>query len=214
MTIKLALADDHNAMRGGLGHALETAGPFKVIMHAENGLELLDQLSATGNHPHVCLLDLKMPVMDGFETLKAIRKKYPDIRVLVYSMFLEEYNILRIYKYGAQGAFSKEHGLIELMTAINEVLNEDHYIPPEVPKTTAEKIRKHQISIPKITPRELEFLKLYCDGLPYKEIAEKMNISVKTVDTYREHISEKFGISSRIGLLLFILKTGIVGWNI
>jgi DNA-binding NarL/FixJ family response regulator len=118
--------------------------------------------------------------------------------------------MLRSYKLGAQGTLSKEYASDTLKDALDEVMRGNYYIPPSVPKNVLRAIENHSIIIPSLTEREKEFLKLYCSGLSYGAIAERMSISEKTADNHREHICTKLGIRGTIGLTLFAIKTGLI----
>ncbi len=214
MPITLALADDHIGLRESLAQSLETHGIFKVIIHANNGRDLLTQLERATLLPDICVIELKMEYLDGIETLKLIRHQYPNQKVFIYSTYLEDYNFRRVYKFGANGAISKMQDLLKITEALKTTHVKGLFIPPNTKPILADAIKKHKITLPKITSREIEFLRYYCDGLSNKEIADHMCVSVKTIDSYRNQICRKLAISSRNGLLMFALKTGIAGWKI
>lgn len=214
MPITIAFADDHPSLRAALAESLEAHGSFKALVQKNNGAELIDWMKTSNVLPDICILDLSMPQLDGVETLKIIRRDYPTVKVLIFSMYLEEFNLLRVYKHGAAGAFSKDMDLEDLVDALLEVAQKGWYIPKNISETVLAAIKDHRIILPRISKRETEFLRLYCDGLSYKQIADIMGVTVKTIDCYREHLTEKLGIKGRIGLLLFALKTGIIGWKI
>src|SRR5690606_36437593 len=112
------------------------------------------------------------------------------------------------------GAISKQEDFPELINAIDVIHRDGLYIPLTIAPELARAIRNQKIILPKISAREIEFLRLYCGGLSQRDIGTTMNVSIKTVDTYRDRICQKLGISTRNGLFLFALKTGIAGWNI
>lgn len=213
MLYTLALADDHKGLREMMAEGLEKYGRFKIEIQAGNGEELIESLERGRELPDVCIVDLKMPRMDGFETIRHVRPKYPHLKILVYSMFIEHYNILKVYKLGANGIFSKDLGLTELINAINQIVEEGLYIPPEIEPAVALAIKKHQISLPKLTEREIEFVRHCCEELTFQEIAQQMNITIKTVNRYKENVCEKLSIKSRTGIILFAMNTGLVSWK-
>jgi len=214
MPINLALADDHSALRMCLASCLEMHISFKTIIQATDGAHLIDQFRTAETLPDICLLDLNMPVLDGFETLKIITAEFPDVKVVIYSTFLEEFNLLRAYKEGACAALSKSCELTELFDALKQVHTNGIYIPKGISRDLESAIRKHNIVLPKISYREDEFLRHYCNGLSYKEISHKMGITIRTAECYKDNLTQKLGIQNRIGLLLFALRTGISGWKI
>ena len=213
MPITIAIADDHPMMRQGMIEFFGKLPEFQLIFQAPNGKVLLDELNTRKTLPDICVLDLQMPVMNGFETLEVLRKEYPGIKVLIYSMHLESYNLQRIYKFGANGGFSKDEGILALGNALTKVYHEGLYIPDNIDDSISEAIKNHRTLIPNLTPREIEFVKLCCEELSYKEIAERMDVNVKTVDRYKENIGNKLNIKTKTGIILFAVKTGIAGWN-
>jgi DNA-binding NarL/FixJ family response regulator len=210
MPTTIALVDDLAAVRQGMALLISSISDLEVTVQASDGNELLEKLNTTTPLPDICLLDLSMKGMGGFETLEVLRRLFPSIKVLIYSIFLDEYNMLRSYKLGAQGTLPKEYEADTLKEALDEIKKGNYYIPPCAPKNVLKAIENQSIIIPSLTDREKEFLKLYCSGLSYSAIAEQMSISEKTADNHREHICTKLGIRGTIGLTLFAIKTGLI----
>ena len=215
MRTTIALADDHVLLRKGLASLLEDL-EFEVLFEADNGREFIEQLR-THKHPQVVLMDINMPEMDGYDTTLWLKKNQPDIKVLALSMFNDENAIIRMLKSGAKGYLLKDSSPSELKAAIQSLVAKGFYYSELVTGTLIHTI--NHIDDPEnaavkemlgLNERELEFLKLICTELTFKEIAEKMNVSPRTVDGYRDVLLEKLQCKTRIGLVIFAIKNGIV----
>lgn len=208
----ILLADDHKIIRDGISALLEDEEQFKVIAEAENG-EVAIELCK--DHPiDIVILDLNMPKMDGFETIKYLRKNYPDIRILVLSMLNKHDSIKKTVEAGVNGYLLKSSSSEELQTALSTIIHGGHYFCEESTKTIMEglagaKPRKY-IAIEEITSREQDILQLICKELTNPEIAEKLNISVRTVDSHRRNLLQKIGAKNTAGLVKFAFRSGLV----
>jgi two-component system, NarL family, invasion response regulator UvrY len=209
--IKLALADDHNLFRKGVEELIDDFENMEILYSVANGKELINKLSSACILPDICLLDINMPELNGFETAKLIKKNWPDMKVLAVSVYDSEFNIIGMLRAGAGGYILKDAQPEILRKAIETIYEKDFYHSELV----TGKIMHQIISKPtEVTPLELneneiQFLKLSCSEMTYKEIAEVMNISHRTIDGYRDHLFHKLNIKSRTGLVLYALKTGI-----
>jgi len=210
----LALIDDHVLMRNGLSGLLEKLG-HTVILEAGNGAELIDKLNPS-NLPEIALLDVNMPVMNGYDTAIWLKEHYPGINVLALSMHDNETSIIRMIKAGARGYVLKDCDPLQLQSAINDVLSKGFYFSDIVNGKLIHAISSSDESNSSInflansSDKEISFLKYTCTELTYKEIADKMNISPRTVDGYRDALFEKLQIKTRVGLAIFAIKHGIV----
>lgn len=211
----IALADDHVLLRNGLANLLKDLD-YQVVAEASNGKELLDKLQA-GITPEVVLMDINMPAMDGYETTLWLKRNYPDIKVIALSMYDDEAAIIRMLRNGAKGYILKDSDPSELKAAIHAVLMKGFYHSEMVTGKlihTINHLDEPEGSAVKdivgLNEKELEFLKLACTEMTYKEIAEKMYLSPRTIDGYRDALFEKLDIKSRVGLVLFAIKKGIV----
>lgn len=207
--IKIALADDHTMLRKSLKMVIDSMPEFEVIMDVDNGKQLLNQLTNTPVHPHICILDINMPEMNGYETAKAITKSYPDINILALSMYDNEQNIIRMLRSGASGYMLKDSDPEELKKALLEIQETGFYQSDII----RGKILKSIDAAVELNENETQFLKLCCTELTYKDIAEKMYKSPRTIDGYRDALFAKLNISTRSGLVVYAIKTGLVSIN-
>ena len=209
--IKLALADDHNLFRAGVEELIEDFDNMEVLFSVDNGLDMINKLEATNTLPDVCLIDINMPEMNGFEVANKIKQKWPSIKILAVSVYNTEFNIIGMLRAGAGGYILKDSKPDVLRKAI-ESLYENGFYHSEL---VTGKILHQIINKPnKITPTELndneiQFLKHCCSEMTYKEIAEVMEISHRTIDGYRDQLFHKLNIKSRTGLVIYALRTGI-----
>ena len=215
-TTYVALADDHSLIRNGLATLIDTFAGFKVILQACNGQEFLDALKPNAL-PGIVLMDINMPKKDGYETTKFLRKRYPGIKVLAVSVYDNEEAIIRMIKNGACGYILKDSEPEELKLALNEVVQKGYYHSELVTNQLLKIIRQDasyegddKLPVIRLNDREIEFLKLACSELTYKEIAGKMFVSPRTIDGYRDALFEKLKVKTRVGLVLYAIKNGIV----
>ncbi len=217
--IRLALVDDHNLLRTGLAGVLDKLD-YTVIMESENGRQFMDKLD-TANLPDVVLMDINMPEMDGFETTLWLKKNHPLVKVLALSMFDDENSIIRMLKNGARGYILKDSRAAELKAAIEAVIHKGFYYSELVSGSLLHSLHQDDDEddndndsdlqkVLKLKPRDIEFLKLVCTELTYKEIAERMFLSPRTIDGYRDDLFQELGVKSRVGLVIFAIKNGIV----
>jgi len=210
----IVLADDHIMLRNGLAALVKTQG-YNVLYEAGNGKELIEQLDPD-NLPDIVLMDLNMPEMDGYETTKYLRSRHPTIKVLALSMYDHESAIIRILKCGAKGYILKDSDPDELKQAIEAVEKKGFYYSELVSGkliTAMNKIDDESTGVSYIiglNEKETEFIRLTCTELSYKEIAEKMQISPRTVDNYRDSLFERLHLKSRVGLVMYAIKNQLV----
>ena len=211
----VALVDDHVLLRNGLAGVVKTFGDFEVLFEANNGKHFIEQL---GHHstPEIILLDINMPEMDGFDTAVWLKKNHPDIRVLALSMYDNENAIIRMFKAGAKGYILKDCDPQELRTALDSVVRKGYYYSEMVTGRlihTINQLDEEESNIKQLVQlneREIEFLKLACTEMTYKEIADKMFLSPRTIDGYRDTLFEKLNAKTRVGLVMYAIKNGIV----
>jgi DNA-binding NarL/FixJ family response regulator len=211
--IKYLITDDHKIFRQGLRLALNNYPILKFIGEAGNGLELLSLLEA--QVPDVILLDLKMPQMDGMEVLKKIRVKYPDIKILILTMYDEEHFVLHLIEAGANGYLLKNAEPDEIHLAIQTVMETDYYFNDLVSSAMLRNMlqktkiaNRVKIGV-KLSDKEEEVLKLICEERTAAEIAKEIFLSQRTVEGIRSLLLEKTGARNTAGLVLYAIKNGI-----
>ncbi|HEY0676708.1 MAG TPA: response regulator transcription factor [Chitinophagaceae bacterium] len=212
--IQVALVDDHILLRNGLASLVSSFGDYGVLFEADNGKHFIQQLQPR-QLPDVVLLDINMPEMDGYETAIWIKKHYPDIRVLALSMYDNENAIIRMFKAGAKGYILKDSHPIELRTALDSIVRKGYYYSEMVTGRlihTINQLDEEDSEIKQLVQlneREIEFLKLACSEMTYKEIADRMYLSPRTIDGYRDTLFEKLNCKTRVGLVMYAIKNGI-----
>lgn len=208
--IKIALADDQQLFRQGLGTILTGCPDFELLFDAESGRQFLDTLSAADVRPSVALLDVEMPDMDGMELLQKLRADYPDIRVLMLSVHSSERLIARLIKMGACGYLLKNCDKDELIRAVKSTFEQGIYINrialAALQRPEAGKRVSGGFAAVNLTTREREVLRLICREYSNVEIAEQLFISPRTVDGHRNNLLLKTGSKNTAGLVLFAVK--------
>ncbi|MFI5160209.1 MAG: response regulator [Sphingobacteriales bacterium] len=212
--INLAIADDHKIFRNGLKATLEDYPDFNLLIEASNGKELIGQLA--DNEPDVILMDIKMPEMDGMQTTTHIHQHFKNVKVLALSMHNEDKYIVDMMKAGASGYLLKNAEPEEIVEAILTVHNKGFYFNEHLSVTLIKQLvgpgqadNSSQQNI-ELNDREIEVLKLVCQECSNQEIADKIFLSVRTVEGYRARLFEKTGSKNLVGLVIFAIKRGII----
>ena len=210
----IVLVDDHSLLRTGLAQLVQSLG-YTVIFEADNGKEFIAQLDSV-NLPNVVLLDINMPEMDGYETAQWLKENHPDVKVLALSMYDNEASIIRMLKCGAKGYILKDSEPAELKTAIDAIISKGYYYSDLVSGKLINAINKIEDggsdvhTLVNLNERETDFLKYACTEMTYKEIADKMFVSPRTIDGYRDALFEKLQVKTRVGLVMYAIKNSIV----
>ncbi len=210
--IKVIIADDHVLMRNALSRLVGTLEGYEVLAEADNGRDLKNKIL---QHlvPDIVLLDVNMPEMDGFQTTEWLHKNYPHIRVLVLSMLSDERTIIKMFRLGAKGYLLKNTDPDELKKALDAIVAKNVYLSEYVSGKLVSGLNKYAELDEKpvfLNEREKEFLRWVCSELSYKDIAEKMNLSPRTVDDYRQTLFTKLKVHSRVGLVLYAIRNALV----
>jgi DNA-binding NarL/FixJ family response regulator len=211
----VALADDHVLLRRGLANLIRSLDDYDVVFEADNGKDLIEKLNSE-TLPQIVLMDINMPDMDGYDTTLWIKKNHPEIKVLSLSMHDDEQSIIRMLKCGAKGYILKDIEPAEFKKALDELVRKGFYSSEIVSGKLIHAINsfdepdKKIKSLLPLTEREIEFLKLTCTEMTYKEIADKMYLSARTIDGYRNDLFEKLNVKTRVGLVMYTIKNGIV----
>lgn len=211
LPINVALVDDHTLFRQGLAMLLSATPSINIVFDAANGSEMIEKL-AGHEPPQVVLLDIDMPVMDGFRTAAWLRDNHPQTKILALSMFEDERSIIGMLRNGAGGYLLKETRGAELIHAIKVITEEGFYLNNQASGKLLRNIQNQNLQQlqDKFSANERKFLELCCSELTYKEIAGKMNLSPHTIDNYRETLFQEFDIRSRTGLAIFAIKNNLV----
>lgn len=210
----IVLTDDHNLLRNGLAELVKNLG-HTVLFEADNGKHFIEKLNPAAL-PDIVLLDINMPEMDGYETAQWIKTNHPDIKVLALSMYDNETSIIRMLKCGARGYILKDSEPAELRAAIEALMGKGFYYSDLVSGKLMHAINKMEDSsdglknLVPLSDRETDFLKYSCTELTYKEIADKMFVSPRTIDGYRDALFEKLQVKTRVGLVMYAIRNGIV----
>ena len=211
---KIVLTDDHILLRNGLAALVKNQG-HEVLFEADNGKDFIERLNSR-SLPDIVLLDINMPEMDGYETAQWIKINHPDIKVLALSMYDNESSIIRMLKCGAKGYILKDSETTELKAAIDALMTKGFYYSDLVSGKLIHAINKIDDAgsdvntLVNLNERETDFLKYACTELTYKEIADKMFVSPRTIDGYRDALFEKLNLKTRVGLVMYAIKNGIV----
>ncbi len=209
---KVLLADDHKIVRDGIKALLEDEDQFQIVAEAGHGKEAI---ALCKEHPvDIAIIDLNMPEMDGLKTIKFLRKEYPDLKILALSMLNQHDTIKESVESGVNGYLLKSSSSEELITALSTIMDGGHYFCEESTKTIMEGLsgvsHRKNIAIEEITPREKQVLRLICQELTNAEIAEKLHISIRTVDSHRQNLLQKTGAKNTAGLVKFAFRAGLV----
>ena len=210
--IQVAIADDHTLLRNALARLVNSFDGYTVLLEADNGKDLRNKIMKN-IVPDVVLLDVNMPEMDGFETTQWLRKNYPYIKILALSMLSDEKTIIKMFRLGATGYLLKNTDADELKKALDAVINKNVYLSEYVSAKLVSGLHTdtdESIKPTLLNDREKDFLRWICTELTYKEIAEKMNLSPRTVDDYRQSLFNKLKVHSRVGLVMYAIRNGIV----
>jgi DNA-binding NarL/FixJ family response regulator len=213
--IKIALIDDHLLFRKGLAVIINSFQEYNIVFEANNGMELLEMLSPQ-NMPAIILLDITMPQMNGYEAARWLYTHYPSIKVLALSMLNDEKAIIKMLKNGAKGYILKDSEPLELKRALDSLVEKGIYLNDIMCSNIIHSMN-HQLDDDEenlrkkieLTERETEFLKRICSDLSYKQIADEMYLSPRTIDGYRDALFQKLQVSTRIGLVIYAIRNDI-----
>jgi len=212
--IRVALADDHILLRNALAALIDSFDDCRVINQSGNGKELISAING-GVVPDVVILDLNMPEMDGFETAALLSKKFPNVHVLMLTMYDSELSLIRLLQSGVKGFLKKDIHPSELKFAIQTVVKSGYYYSNHTTGKLVSLFRNNtegslRLQNAMLSEQEISFLKLACSDLTYKEIAQKMGLNPRSIDTLRDHLFIKLDVKSRVGLAMVAIRNGVV----
>ncbi|MFN5009090.1 MAG: response regulator [Bacteroidota bacterium] len=211
--IKVVMADDHILLRNALASLINNSDSCKVIAEASNGKELIDSITKD-NYPDVAIIDLNMPIMDGYDTAAHLQKFNPDIKVLMLTMYDSELALIRLLKTGVKGFMKKDIHPKELLHAIQSVHENGYYYSAHTSSKLAGLFRDQDDTplLEKITltEGEIEFLKHVCSEQTYKEIAFELGMNPRAIDGMRDNLFNRLDVKSRVGLAMYAIRHGIV----
>ncbi len=216
-SIKIIIADDHSLVRAGFRALLERVDIPLEVTEVSNGREVLAAIPEI--QPHIVLMDISMPELNGLETTELIKKEYPDIRIIILSMHAEEGYVAKALNMGVNGYMLKDSGEDELRFALKSILQGETYLSPQITSQVVDKLRTKTSSTPDNTSifevanlslRQREVLQLIAEGKTSKEIGQILGISSKTADAHRYQIMEKLNITDLPGLVRYAIQIGLI----
>jgi two-component system, NarL family, response regulator NreC len=213
MSKRVLIVDDHRIIRDGLRILIEQEPDLEVVAEAENGRQAIKM--AQKFSPHVIIMDVAMPDMNGIDATLRIKESVPGVKIIALSMYSDSRHVLGMLEAGAAGYLLKEAAFTELAAAVHQVIQGHIYLSPQITDVVVEGyLNKSPGDLSadhvKLTPREREILQILAEGMTTKEIAAHLLISIKTVETHRRNIMEKLKIWSIAGLTKYAVKEGLV----
>jgi DNA-binding NarL/FixJ family response regulator len=212
LVTRILIADDHAIVRSGLKRVLDAKADLEVVAEAEDGAEAVDK--ALEEDVDLAILDISMPRMTGIQATAELQERKPELKTLILSMHDSEQFLFEALKAGASGYVLKSGADTDIVDAVRAAMRGDSYLYPSAVTTLVrdyvERGGRGEEQFDVLTPRELEVLKLIAEANTSKEIADKLFISIKTVDRHRQNILEKLGMSDRVELTRYAIRRGLV----
>jgi len=210
--MRVLIADDHTMVRESLVSVLQADGDVQVVAQAADGIEALEKALQT--RPDVVVADLSMPRLNGIEVVRRLREALPDTRVLVLTMHQEDEYVLQAVRAGASGYLVKDSAAAELLAAVRSLHAGRGYFGPQASRTLAEQVQHPERTVDdpygRLTPREREVFHLIAEGMTTKEIARRLDISVKTAENHRGRVLDKLGMRNTAELVRYALRKGLL----
>jgi two-component system invasion response regulator UvrY len=208
--LHIAYAEDHTIVRKGIVALLQTEPDIRVTIEAADGIQLIEQLKAADALPEICLIDIHMPNMDGFESISLIKKLWPEMKVLVLTALTEDIYVLKMIKAGANGFLLKGCDIAEIKKALLSIRDTGKYYSGSFSRRIANALDDKILKIPVLTEKEMEVLKFSGSDLTYPEIAREMNTSVRSVQGIRDNLFKKLDAHNRASLVIKAIKMGFL----
>ena len=212
MKKSIVIVDDHLLIAKAIASIITEFKGYEVFYESENGQDMIDQFRVKTNIPDIVLLDISMPVMNGFETATWLKLNQPAVKVMALTMQGDDDSLIKMIKCGATGYLNKNVHPLELEKALNGITEKGFYYPDWATSRVLHALANEGEAVDtnlKLTAREIEFLGFCCSEMTYKEIGEKMFCSSRTVESYRDALFEKLHVKTRVALALYAVKTGL-----
>jgi two-component system, NarL family, invasion response regulator UvrY len=211
---KIAMVDDHKLLRKGLANLINSFEGYEVVLEANNGRELIELLAGQ-QAPDIILLDINMPEMNGYETAGWLKKNLPTTKILVLSMLDSDLAIIRMLNLGAKGFLIKDSHPDQFREALGQLRDQGFFmnegLSSRINSITRQEPAENKADQPhNFSEKEMHFIRLSCSELTYREIAHEMGIGHRSVDSHRDALFNKLNVGSRVGLVLYAIKHGIV----
>jgi len=210
---RVLLAEDHTIVRKGLVSILDNEFGMEVIGEAEDGREAVKKAEAL--NPDIVVMDISMPKLNGLDATRQIKKNFPEVKVIILTMHMDDEYVFEVLHAGASGYIIKQAAPTELITAIHSVVKGDIYLSPKISKTVIQEFLKQSVSgktnaEPQLSEREREIVQLIAEGHPNREIGELLHISIKTVESHRSKIMDKLDLHSTADITRYAVRKGII----
>ena len=209
MKYSVVVVDDHILLSQAIGGLVDAFDHFRVLYLCKNGQELIEALKIPKKVPDIVLMDVNMPILNGIETTAYLKEHFPEVQVLALSIEEDEGIILKMLRAGAKGYLMKDVKKAELNEALLDVMKNGYYHSNTVAKILVNSLRHKESSVTSLKEREIEFIQHACSEKTYKEIADVMCLSPKTVEGYRDVLFEKLNLRNRTGLVIYAIKNKI-----
>src|SRR5690242_12470209 len=217
MSFQVLLVDDHKIMRDGIKAILRHSDDFQVMGEAENGTEAV--AFCKQKRPDIILMDIGLPGLNGIETTTEILRHYPDVKIIVLSMYDDEHSVVSAIRSGARAFVLKKASDNDLLDALRTVAKGGSYLSPQVSDRLLQRIQRGDLEthdrspLESLSPRELQVLRLVAEGKTSKDIAVLLDLGLQTVRSYRKTMMKKLGVNNVAGLTQLALAAGITHWN-
>jgi DNA-binding NarL/FixJ family response regulator len=208
--ITVAVTDDDPLQLFAISRKIQDFKNYNVVIQANNGSSLLHQILVADVLPDICVLDIAMPVMNGYTTLPVLKEKYSALRVLILSVYNSVFSIHTMLKLGANGFLSKGADMLQLRDALDSIYTSGYYYSHDTPKELFEKAKRGFLNVPSFSQREKQILECISNNMSYDEIAKKLFISKRTVEAHRNNLFVKFNVNSKVGLIKAAVRSEVI----
>ncbi len=211
MPINVGLVDDHQLFSKSLEMMLSSFHDFRVVVVSENGVDLQPKLKEAKILPDIMLIDVNMPVMDGYQTARWLKENFPSIKLTALSMNDNDHSIINMFKVGCCAYLFKDIHPSELEVALNQIYRKGFYNSDRLQLHYNQLLAaREEDAEEQLTEREKDFLLHTCSDMTYSQVAQLMKLSARTIDGYRESVFRKFKVQSRTGMVLEAIRRGLI----